>query len=79
MHTLLSPATENNAAAYLAVQLLADQLDCDELAENMMDQIICLDWEYSDVKQCLHLAKCFSIYIELFGRGIFQDIGRRAI
>lgn len=56
--------------AYSVLGLLADQLDHDELVESMMDQLICMTWEYNNERQCLENAQMFSEYVELFGRGL---------
>lgn len=60
---------EIQQASFILLELLSDQLDHDELVENMMDQIICVSWEYNDEIQCYNLAKLSSEYVELFGRG----------
>ncbi|CAO3613360.1 unnamed protein product [Mucor hiemalis] len=67
---LLNSDREYQGYVYSALGLLADQLDHDELVENMMDQLICMSWEYNDEKQCLEKALLFSVYVELFGRGL---------
>lgn len=54
--------------AYWAIQGLVDHLDNDELAEKMMDQLICLKWDYSDQERCYKLTRLFVVYLELFGK-----------
>lgn len=68
--SLIDDDTEIQACTYKALQLLADQADHDELVESMMDQLICLSWEYNDDEaECYKIATLSSEYVELFGRG----------
>lgn len=60
---------EIQQTSFILIELLADQLDHDELVENMMDQLICISWEYNDEIQCHSLARLSSEYVQLFGRG----------
>jgi hypothetical protein len=55
---------------YWVIQGLVDHLDNEELAEKMMDQLICLTWDYDDQDRCYEVTRLFVVYLELFGKGI---------
>lgn len=58
--------------AYAALQLLSDKVNHDELVEHMMDQLICISWDYhNDENKCLKIAKDSSVYVEFFGKGSY--------
>ncbi|CEG82901.1 hypothetical protein RMATCC62417_16892 [Rhizopus microsporus] len=69
--SLLLINQETQANAYEAIEYLADRLDYDQLLEQLMDKLICFEWDHKDDKnKCLEIAKEYTIYIELFGRAI---------
>lgn len=69
--SLLLINQETQANAYEAIEYLADRLDYDQLLEQLMDKLICFEWNHKDDEnKCLVIAKEYTIYVELFGRAI---------
>ncbi|CEG67175.1 hypothetical protein RMATCC62417_03642 [Rhizopus microsporus] len=69
--SLLLINQETQANAYEAIEYLADRLDYDQLLEQLMDKLICFEWNHKDDEnRCLVIAKEYTIYVELFGRAI---------
>lgn len=58
------------SCAYIIIEFIADQMDHDELVEHMMDQLICISWEFNNVVECFEFAKLSCIYVALFGKGL---------
>lgn len=57
------------AHAYFTLVYLADHLDCDEVAELMMSQLLCISWEVTDMDQTFKVARLSAVYFALLGRG----------
>lgn len=71
MFRLLNNADkEISGCAYVIIQQIADQLDADELVERMMDQLICISWDFDTPMGCINAARLSSMYMALFGQGL---------
>lgn len=58
------------SCAYIIIEFITDQMDPDELVEHMMDQLICISWEFENGVECIGIAKLSSMFVSLFGKGL---------
>lgn len=74
MHDLLPLINADNedvqASAYVCLQYLCEYLDHDEVAYNMMDELICVDNNYNDPVVSQQTARFSAVVVELFGKSL---------
>ncbi|CAO0792451.1 unnamed protein product [Mucor circinelloides] len=74
MHDLLPLINADNedvqASAYVCLQYLCEYLDHDEVAYNMMDELICVDSNYNDPVVSQQTARFSAVVVELFGKSL---------
>ncbi|KAI7882307.1 uncharacterized protein EV154DRAFT_523008 [Mucor mucedo] len=63
---------EIRGCAYVIIEKTAAQLDADDLVERMMDQLICISWDFETELECVKTARLSSMYMALFGQGLEQ-------
>lgn len=74
MHDLLPLINAENddlqASAYVCLQYLCEYSDHDEVAYNMMNELICVDANFDDPLVSLQNARFLAVVVELFGKSL---------